>query len=303
MSLIQVKNLIKKYNDFTAVNDISFEVSQGECLGILGPNGAGKTTTVRIIQCISPLTSGEVTVLGKKASVDERQIRAELGVVPQDNDLDNDLTVLQNLTLFTKFFGIPSKTARARIEKQLEFFELKDKLSSRIEELSGGMKRRMLLARALLNEPKVLILDEPTNGLDPQARHMVWQKLRALKEQGVTMILNTHYMEEAQQICDRLLILDKGKILKSGNPLELVRKEVGREVVEIRDHGDIDAILKKISGLSFKSEIVGDTFYLYCEDSQEIMNRLSECHECAVLRRPATVEDLFLRLTGRGLQE
>jgi lipooligosaccharide transport system ATP-binding protein len=303
MSLIQVNKLIKKYSDFTAVDDISFEVEEGECLGILGPNGAGKTTTVRIIQCVSPLTSGEVIVLGKKASVDERQIRAELGVVPQDNDLDNDLTVIQNLSLFTRFYGIPNKEARMRIEKQLEFFELKEKLNSRIEELSGGMKRRLLLARSLLNDPKVLILDEPTNGLDPQARHLVWQKLRTLKERGVTMILNTHYMEEAQQICDRLLILDKGKILKTGQPLELIRKEIGREVVEIRDYGDINAILKKLSGLTFKSEAVGDTFYLYCEDSQEIMNCLSECHECAILRRPAALEDLFLKLTGRGLQE
>lgn len=303
MPLIQVKNLIKKYKEFTAVNDISFEVAQSECLGILGPNGAGKTTTVKIIQCISPLTSGEIIVLGKKASVDNRQIRAELGIVPQDNDLDNDLTVLQNLTIFTKFFGIPSKVAKERIETQLAFFELKDKLNSRIEELSGGMKRRMLLARALLNEPKILILDEPTNGLDPQARHMVWQKLRMLKERGVTMILNTHYMEEAQQICNRLLILDKGKILKTGVPLELIKTEVGREVVEIRDHGDIAALQKLLSGLDYRFETVGDTLYLYCEDSQEIMKRLSTCHDCAVFRRPATLEDLFLKLTGRGLQE
>lgn len=302
-SLIEVKNLIKKYKDFTAVNDISFSVKEGECLGILGPNGAGKTTTVKIIQCISPLTFGDVTVLGLKASVDERKIRAVLGVVPQDNDLDNDLTVLQNLLIFTKFFDIPTKEAHSRIEKQLTFFELKEKLNSRIEELSGGMKRRLLLARALLNEPKVLILDEPTNGLDPQARHLMWQRLRQLKDRGVTMILNTHYMEEAQQICDRLLILDKGKILKEGRPRELIKNEVGQEVVEIRDHGDMQFILKILTGLKFNYETVGDTLYLYCDDSVEIMTRLSKCHDCAVLRRPATLEDLFLKLTGRGLQE
>lgn len=301
--LISVNNLVKKYKDFIAVNKISFQVNAGECLGILGPNGAGKTTTVRIIQCISPLTAGEVTVLGMKASVDERRIRAVLGVVPQDNDLDGDLTVIQNLILFTKFFDIPEKEARKRIEKQLTFFELKEKINNRIEELSGGMKRRLLLARALLNEPKILILDEPTNGLDPQARHLMWQRLRLLKEQGVTMILNTHYMEEAQQICDRLLILDKGRILKEGKPRQLIKDEVGQEVIEIRNFRGLQDLLTKLKGFNFQYEEIGDTVYLYCQESKDILTRLAQCEECIVLRRPATLEDLFLKLTGRGLGE
>ncbi len=301
--LIEVKNLVKKYKDVIAVNDISFSVAKSECLGILGPNGAGKTTTVKIIQCISPLTSGEVRVLDMQASVDERRIRAILGVVPQDNDLDGDLTVMQNLTLFTRFFDIPPKIAKDRIAKQLEFFELKDKQKSRIEELSGGMKRRLLLARALLNEPKILILDEPTNGLDPQARHLMWQRLRQLKEQGGTMILNTHYMEEAQQICDRLLILDKGKILKEGNPAKLVREEVGQEVIEIRNYGQVTSVLEALNGISFKYEEIGDTLYLYCQESREILVKLAQISKYLVLRRPAALEDLFLKLTGRGLGE
>ncbi|MBU0579960.1 MAG: ATP-binding cassette domain-containing protein [Candidatus Margulisbacteria bacterium] len=301
--LIVVREVVKRFNDLTAVDGVSFSVKKGECLGVLGPNGAGKTTIVRMIQCISPITSGEITVLCMKAQLSERKIRALLGVVPQENDVDPDLTVTENLELFAALFDIPKAIAKKSIKEHLEFVELIDKAKDKIDTLSGGMKRRFLIARALLNEPKIMILDEPTTGLDPQARHLIWQRLRSLRDQGVTMVLNTQYMEEAQQLCDRLLILDKGRILKEGVPKVLIKQEVGEEVVEIRDHGGVKNILQMVKGLAFTSETVGDTLYLYCHESKEIMTRLAGCETCSVLRRPATLEDVFLKLTGRGLNE
>lgn len=302
-TMIEVENLVKKFNGLTAVAGISFTVQSGECLGILGPNGAGKTTTVRVIQCISPATSGTVSVLGMRASLNERRIRALLGVVPQENDIDPDLTVNENLELFAALFDIPKKVAQARIIEHLEFVELKERADNKIDSLSGGMKRRLLVARALLNEPSIMILDEPTTGLDPQARHLIWQRLRSLKNKGVTMVLNTHYMEEAQQLCDRLLILDKGSILKEGIPQELVKNEVGEEVVEVRNHQGVKDVLRKLQGLEFNSEVVGDTLYLYCHESKEILTRLATSETLSVLRRLATLEDVFLKLTGRGLNK
>jgi len=302
-TMIEVKDLVKKFNGLVAVAGISFTVQRGECLGILGPNGAGKTTTVRVIQCISPATSGTVSVLGMRASLDERRIRALMGVVPQENDIDPDLTVNENLELFAALFDIPKKVAKARIMEHLEFVELKERADSKIDSLSSGMKRRLLIARALLNEPSIMILDEPTTGLDPQARHLIWQRLRALKNRGVTIILNTHYMEEAQQLCDRLLILDKGTILKEGIPQELVKSEVGEEVVEVRNHKGVKDVLRMLQGLEFNSEVVGDTLYLYCHESKEILTRLATSETLSVLRRLATLEDVFLKLTGRGLNE
>lgn len=302
-TMIEVKDLVKKFNGLTAVAGISFTVQRGECLGILGPNGAGKTTTVRVIQCISPATSGTVSVLGMRASLDERRIRALVGVVPQENDIDPDLTVNENLELFAALFDIPKKVAKARISEHLEFVELKGRADDKISSLSGGMKRRLLVARALLNEPSIMILDEPTTGLDPQARHLIWQRLRSLKNKGVTIILNTHYMEEAQQLCDRLLILDKGSILREGIPQELVKKEVGEEVVEVRNHEGVKDVLRMLQGLEFNSEVVGDTLYLYCHESKEILTRLAASETLSVLRRLATLEDVFLKLTGRGLSE
>jgi len=302
-TMIEVEDLVKKFNGLTAVAGISFNVQRGECLGILGPNGAGKTTTVRVIQCISPATSGTVSVLGMRASLDERRIRALLGVVPQENDIDPDLTVNENLELFAALFDIPKKVAKARITEHLEFVELKERADDKIGSLSSGMKRRLLVARALLNEPSIMILDEPTTGLDPQARHLIWQRLRALKNKGVTMVLNTHYMEEAQQLCDRLLILDKGSILKEGIPQELVKNEVGEEVVEVRNHEGVKDVLRKLQGLEFNSEVVGDTLYLYCHESKDIMTRLATSETLSVLRRLATLEDVFLKLTGRGFNE
>jgi len=302
-TMIEVKDLVKKFNGLTAVAGISFTVQRGECLGILGPNGAGKTTTVRVIQCISPATSGTVSVLGMRASLDERRIRALMGVVPQENDIDPDLTVNENLELFAALFDIRKKVAKARIMEHLEFVELKERADSKIDSLSSGMKRRLLIARALLNEPSIMILDEPTTGLDPQARHLIWQRLRTLKNNGVTMVLNTHYMEEAEQLCDRLLILDKGTILREGIPQELVKSEVGEEVVEVRNHQGVKDVLRKLQGLEFNSEVVGDTLYFYCRESKEILTRLATSETLSVLRRLATLEDVFLKLTGRGLNE
>lgn len=257
-SLIQVRELRKCFAELCAVNGISFDVYRGECLGILGPNGAGKTTTVRIMQCLSPKTSGEVTVLGIPASIDSREIKARLGVVPQLNDLDIDMTVWQNLTLFARFFDIPKKIAEERILKYLEFFEVADRRDSLVRNLSGGLRQRVLIARAMVNAPEVLMLDEPTTGLDPQIRHVIWQKLRALKEEGTTIIITTHYMDEAEKLCDRLLIMDKGKIIREGIPQQLVQAEVGTDI----------------------------------EDS-----RFGRKY-----RRPANLEDVFLKLTGHGLE-
>ncbi|MBN2407792.1 MAG: ATP-binding cassette domain-containing protein [Elusimicrobia bacterium] len=300
--LIDIESLVKKYGNLTAVDGISFAVRKGECMGILGPNGAGKTTTVKIIQCISPSDGGTVSVFGLPAGLSQRAVKAQLGVVPQENDLDPDLTIRENMELFGALFDMPKKTVRERVNANLKFVELYERANDKIVSLSGGMKRRLLVARALLNEPKVMILDEPTTGLDPQARHMIWQRLRSLKSKGVTMVLNTQYMEEAEQLCDRLLIMHKGRILKEGAPDELIKNEVGEEVVEIRNH-EVKGILEKLGGLEFMHEEVGDTLYLYCRESRDILTRLAGFGSLSVLRRPATLEDVFLRLTGRGLNE
>lgn len=256
--IIDVVGLVKRFGPIAAVDGVSFSVERGSCVGLLGPNGAGKTSTVRILECISPASGGEARVLGIPASLAARGIRARLGVVPQDNDLDGDLTVEENLRVFARFFDIPRRTARARIAAQLAFMELADRGKSRIAELSGGMKRRLLIARALLNEPEILILDEPTTGLDPQMRHLIWQRLHELKQGGLTMVLTTHYMEEAHQLCDRVIIMNAGCILKEGAPAALIREVVGDEVDDPRYAGG---------------------------------------------KRHATLEDVFLKLTGRGLHE
>ena len=229
-SIVVANALTKKFKAFTAVDGISFEINAGECFGFLGPNGAGKTTTVKMIHCVSPVTSGALTVFGQPASIDNRAVKKLIGVVPQENNLDIDLTVYENLLLFADFFDIDRKDARKRIQELLDFVELSAKKESKINDLSTGMKRRLLIGRALLNQPKLIIADEPTTGLDPQARHLVWQRLRQLKKEGATMILTTQYMEEAEQLCDRLVIMDKGKILIEGGPAELIRKEIGSAV-------------------------------------------------------------------------
>ena len=301
---IVARDLTKKYGDFTAVDGISFEIQEGECFGFLGPNGAGKTTTIRMIHCVSPITSGTVTVMGKASNIDNREIKLMTGVIPQEINLDPDLTVYENLMVFAKFFDIPRAEAKRRVAELLNFVELENKRNSKIDELSTGMKRRLLVARALLNKPKLIIADEPTTGLDPQARHLIWERLRSLKSLGTTLILTTQYMEEAEQLCDRLVIMYQGRILKEGSPRKLVQDEIGREVVEIRIAKEEDEkLVAQMADISCGHERVGDTLYFYCRDGHEAMKKVVDFNLPNVLNRPATLEDVFLKLTGRSLIE
>ncbi len=302
--LVTAKDLVKKFNGFTAVDGISFEIKEGECFGFLGPNGAGKTTTVRMIHCVSPITSGSIEVMGMPSNIDNRKIKMLTGVIPQEITLDIDLTVDENLMVFSHFFDIPVREARKRIDELLEFVELKERRNAKIDQLSTGMKRRLLVARALLNKPKLIIADEPTTGLDPQARHLIWQRLRLLKRQGATLILTTQYMEEAAQLCDRIVVMDKGKILKEGIPNKMVEDEIGKEVVEIRIPQEEDEkLIARLDEASCGHERVGDTLYFYCKDGQSLMRRVVELNLPNVLNRPATLEDVFLKLTGRSILE
>jgi lipooligosaccharide transport system ATP-binding protein len=301
---IIAKDLVKKFDGFTAVNGISFEINEGECFAFLGPNGAGKTTTVRMIHCVSPLSGGKLTVFGERAGLDNRKIKALTGVIPQEITLDSGLTVGENLLVFARFFDIPSREARRRVDELLEFVELTGKSKSRIDELSTGMKRRLLVARALLNRPRLIIADEPTTGLDPQARHLIWQRLRLLASKGATLILTTQYMEEAEQLCDRLVVLNEGRILREGAPRSLVRDEIGEEVVEIRIAKDEDErLIGLASGCASGHERAGDTLYFHCKSGRDLVKKLVDLGLSNVRNRPATLEDVFLKLTGRSLGE
>ncbi len=303
-TIISARKLCKKYGTFKAVDRISFEIEEGECFGFLGPNGAGKTSTVRMIHCVSPVTSGTLTVQGMAAHVDNRAIKQNTGVIPQEITLDNDLTVQENLQVHAHFFAMGRAEARERIAGLLKFVELDKKCDSKIDQLSTGMKRRLLIARALLNGPKIIIADEPTTGLDPQARHLIWQRLRQLKSQGVTLILTTQYMEEAQQLCDRIVVMHKGRILREGTPARLIGEEIGREVTEIRAAPDQDEkLLAALGPLARGHERVGDTLYFYCDDGRPLMKKVLELDLPATVHRPASLEDVFLKLTGRSLIE
>jgi lipooligosaccharide transport system ATP-binding protein len=303
-NVIVAKNLTKRYGDFAAVDGISFEIKGGECFGFLGPNGAGKTTTIKMIHCVSPVTSGTVTVLGKTSHIDNRDIKLITGVIPQEINLDGDLTVYENLMVFAKFFDISRAETKRRVAELLNFVELENKRDSKIDELSTGMKRRLLVARALLNKPKLIIADEPTTGLDPQARHLIWERLRSLKSLGTTLILTTQYMEEAEQLCDRLVIMYQGRILKESSPRKLVSDEIGREVVEIRiAKKEDEKLIAQMADVSCGHERVGDTLYFYCRDGHEAMKKVVDFNLPNVLNRPATLEDVFLKLTGRSLIE
>jgi lipooligosaccharide transport system ATP-binding protein len=302
--MIIAQDLCKKYGQFKAVDHISFEIHEGECFGFLGPNGAGKTTTVRMIHCVSRLSAGTLIVQGMAAHIDNREIKKITGIIPQEITLDNDLTVRENLQVFAHFFDIPGPEARKRIHELLKFVELEKRRNSKIAELSTGMKRRLLIARALLNQPKIIIADEPTTGLDPQARHLIWQRLRQLKNQGVTLILTTQYMEEAQQLCDRIVIMHQGRILKEGVPTRLIEDEIGREVTEIRAAADQDAkLLAELGPLARGHERVGDSLYFYCDDGRPLMKKVLELDLPDTVHRPASLEDVFLKLTGRSLIE
>ncbi len=304
--VIAAKGLVKEYNGKAAVKGINFIVKQRECFGILGPNGAGKSSIAKMIYCFSPVTQGDLLVLGMDVREKQRSIKERLGVVPQENNLDTDLTVLENLIVYGSFFKIPTRTVQEKSEEMLNFFELLDYKNEKVDKLSGGMKRRLTIARALINSPQILILDEPTTGLDPQARHLVWQRLRRLKEQGVTLLLTTHYMDEAEHLCDRLVVIDNGVILEEGRPRELVQKHIGYEVIEIGRGAEIVDEILKVGGTGIKGyKIVGDMLFVYPEDGQTLIDRLrpiSESFSHQMLRH-ANLEDLFLKLTGRGLVE
>jgi lipooligosaccharide transport system ATP-binding protein len=303
LDIIVAEHLTKRFGDLVAVDDVSFTVREGECFGFLGPNGAGKTTTMRMIQCVSPLGSGTLKVAGMDVVKDDRSIKSVLGVAPQEDNLDPDLTVRENLILYSQYFDISKEEAKGRADELLAFFQLEAKKDTGIEKLSGGMKRRLLLARALINRPKILILDEPTTGLDPQARHLIWDQLKLLRSQGSTIILTTHYMDEAERLCDRLVIMDNGKILEEGSPKALIAKHVGVNVVEAQNApGVLDCIKGHTKARAI--ETVGDMVYVSTEEPQQVIGSLlEECGVTSATVRRATLEDVFLKLTGRVLRE
>jgi lipooligosaccharide transport system ATP-binding protein len=304
--LIRARGLVKRFGDFTAVAGIDVDVHQGEAFGFLGPNGAGKSSTMRMIGCISPPTEGTLTILGLDPVRDGPRIRGRLGVCPQLDSLDAELTVRENLTVYARYFGIPRKEARERAIELLDFVQLSERADDKVEPLSGGMKRRLTIARALVNEPDVLLLDEPTTGLDPQARHLVWERLFRLKQRGVTLVLTTHYMDEAEQLCDRLVVMDHGRIVAEGSPRELIERHSTREVVELR-FGDnpLEAFVGKLDGIGDRVELLPDRILLYADDGDaaaEVVHgrRLAPS---SVLVRRSSLEDVFLHLTGRALIE
>ncbi len=312
--LIKAAQLSKKFDHFTAVDSIDFEIFSGECFGFLGPNGAGKSSTMRMIYCFSDPSSGSLHVLKGETQKYPREIKAELGVVPQEDNLDPDLSVKQNLLLYATYFDIEKKTAKKKTEELLEFFELQEKQNAKIQTLSGGMRRRLLIARALINQPKVLILDEPTTGLDPQARHNIWHRLRQLISQGVTMVLTTHYMEEAELLCDRLIIMDHGKVLARGKPKDLILEHVGHEVLEMRGTAQLledyktkfNKLQKKYSknGSEIEIEIIGDTLFAKLKGNKiNLLQEHPEIQQNSFQLRPAGLEDVFLHLTGRDLRD
>lgn len=300
--VIEADALTKKFEDLTAVDHISFRIRSGECFGFLGPNGAGKTTAIRMIQCVSPVTSGKLEVLGMDVSKSPREIKALIGVCPQEDNLDPDFTAWKNLLIYARYFGIGKAQAEVRANELLDFMALREKKDVEIEKLSGGMKRRLMIARALMNDPKLLVLDEPTTGLDPQARHLIWDKVRELKKRGVTVMITTHYMDEAQQLCDRLVIMEKGKILVEGRPMGLISQHVGSGVVEVLTPDDVlDRWLKRGA---WAYERAGDRVYLYTDDNRQVRELILREHPSAnVIIRDATLEDVFLKLTGRGLRD
>jgi lipooligosaccharide transport system ATP-binding protein len=305
-ALIHASGLIKKFGDFVAVDAIDFEVQHGEAFGFLGPNGAGKTSTMRMVGCTSPPTDGLLRVIDMDPVSQASQIKARIGVVPQIDNLDIEITVRENLEMYARYFDVPRSVASGRIDELLDFVQLTEKATSRVEPLSGGMKRRLTIARALVNQPDLLLLDEPTTGLDPQARHLVWDRLYRLKQRGVTLVLTTHYMDEAEQLCDRLVVMDKAKIVAEGSPRELIARYSTREVLELRmsDEGR-ERLKESVDGLVDRAEWLPDRVLLYTEAGEATLRALHSHGvetETALVRR-STLEDVFLTLTGRSLIE
>src|SRR5713101_6013650 len=301
--MIRAHGLVKRFGDFTAVDGIDFELHRGEAFGFLGPNGAGKSSTMRMIGCVSPPSGGELSILGLDPVADGPAIRARLGVVPQEDTLDVELTVRENLLIYGRYFGLPRDVIRERTARLLDFVQLSDRAGDQVEPLSGGMKRRLTIARSLINEPEIMLLDEPTTGLDPQARHAVWDRLFRLKQQGVTLVLTTHYMDAAEQLCDRLVVMDRGKIAEEGSPLELIQRLSTREVVELRFPNDVPDVSENVfDGQVARIEVLPDRLLLYTDDGDALVPVAHErLHPQSVLVRRSTLEDVFLRLTGRTL--
>jgi lipooligosaccharide transport system ATP-binding protein len=305
--LIYARGLVKRFGSFTAVDGIDFDLTRGEAFGFLGPNGAGKSSTMRMIGCVSPPTAGELSILGMDPVAQGREIRARLGVVPQEDTLDVELTVRENLLVYGRYFGLPRDVIHERTAQLLEFVQLSDRAGDQVEPLSGGMKRRLTIARSLINEPDILLLDEPTTGLDPQARHVVWDRLFRLKQRGVTLVLTTHYMDEAEQLCDRLVVMDGGKIAASGSPRALIGQYSTPEVLELRfDPADHQQAAEKVAAVpTQRLEVLADRILLYVTDGEAA---LAAVHGLGLepvtsLVRRSTLEDVFLRLTGRQLGE
>jgi lipooligosaccharide transport system ATP-binding protein len=304
--LILARGLTKKYDDFVAVDGIDFEVKKGESFGLLGPNGAGKSTTMRMIASTQQRTGGELTILGKDPNKHGPEIRAHLGVVPQQDNHDGELKAWENLYIYGRYFGLSRAFLKKKVEELLEFAQLTEKRDVKVDQLSGGMKRRLTIARGLVNEPEILMLDEPTTGLDPQARHILWDRLFRLKEEGVTLVITTHYMDEAEQLCDRLIVMDKGKIMAEGAPAELIKKYSSKEVLEVRFGSKNNAeAAKKIAHLGDRIEPLPDRILIYSEDGEKVLKQIHKLGlepQTSLVRR-SSLEDVFLRLTGRTLVE
>lgn len=300
--IIKARSLHKRFHDVVAVEALDLEVERGRCYGLVGPNGAGKTTTMKMIYCVAQPNSGTLRVFGLDVLEHPREIKARLGVVPQENNLDPDLSTCQNLKVYTRYFGIPRNTAARRCQELLEFMHLSDRADSPVPSLSGGMKRRLILARALMNEPELLILDEPTTGLDPQVRHLIWDRLLDLKERGITLLVTTHYMDEAQKLCDEVMIMDEARPIDVGSPAELIRSHVRPYVLELRaERSQVAGILERFGHLEHQTS--GQNLYFYGNTTNEF-DELQGAHpEIERLLRPATLEDVFLKLTGREIRQ
>jgi len=302
MSIIEAQQVVKRFGEFTAVNEVNFAVEPGEFFALLGPNGAGKTSIIRMIYGFSPLSGGRMEIFGQDIGNNWRKIRLRLGVCQQENTLDPDLTVVQNLQLYARYFEMDKDGADKRAEELLDFFAMNGKREAKVGELSGGLARRLQIARALMAEPELLILDEPTAGLDPQSRHQVWDRLRALKKRGLTLVLTTHYMDEAENLCDRLVILDQGRIITEGRPRNLIKKYAGESVIDIE--GPSEELRKYVRENGVESDDLGERLIIYAEPRGEMESRIREefCMESCRFRA-GNLEDVFLRLTGRELRE
>lgn len=305
-SVITADLLTKEYKGFAAVDGISFDVAPGESFGLLGPNGAGKSTTMRMVGAVSTRTSGELSILGLDPNEHGPEVRSQLGVVPQSDNLDMELRVRDNLIVYGRYFGIPRSEVGKKADALLEFAQLSDRAKSKVDDLSGGMKRRLTIARALINDPRILLLDEPTTGLDPQARHILWDRLFRLKEQGTTLLLTTHYMDEAEQLCDRLVVVDKGSIMAEGSPASLIKKYSTREVLEVRFGSERNAqVAEQIAGIGERIEVLPDRLLIYSDNGEAELARITTAglEPMTSLVRRSSLEDVFLRLTGRSLIE